>query len=541
MDEFEKQDEKKKLTSADFIFGEQAYQQKNDPYNLNTPFGTVEKQAFKKDHDALPNPWDNMGGDPFSGNTKKCPGCGANIFFDAESGAMICHSCGNVYDPTTMEMNGSLGIETPEQEYGIDDELDYEDQNKKEIVCNSCGSQIVTDANTAATICPFCGSPTLVTRRLTRQFRPDAIIPFSVTKEQAKKAYADHVNSVPHVPKSFTSSATIDKITGVYVPFWLVSADVKMDVGGWTHTVLDGSGFYDETKQETTHSHSLDVPIDGIVEFSLANVPFDGSKKISNRLMQACEPFDYSELVPYNASYLTGFLAEKYDCQPKDMYDYIKKRLDNYCHSIAETVKFEDCDAFTYNSSYTMINYKNYRVTYCLMPIWFLHLTYEDRNYQFAVNGQTGEVCGVVPSKMSWGFIWKGMSWIDGLKQSLSLKARGIIYALPSFILMLMYGVVRSGLQYGGARFSMTVLVIVLVAYLISLMLFIAVPPILQNHNRTKKQDPHNLDKAPEASFYLDTRRKISARKRITQGGEFGIRNPLGGAGNKFSSPFMGF
>jgi hypothetical protein len=30
-----------------------------------------------------------------------------------------------------MEMNGSLGIENPEQEYGVDDEIDYEDRGNQ--------------------------------------------------------------------------------------------------------------------------------------------------------------------------------------------------------------------------------------------------------------------------------------------------------------------------------------------------------------------------------------------------------------------------
>ena len=503
-------------------------------YDLNTPFGSLEKtnQPF------IPNKEGSIFdvgkadfGNPLSGNTKKCTGCGSNLYYDADSQSLICHMCGNIFDPATMEMNGSLGIENPEQEYGIDDELDYEDSRNVEIVCNSCGSQIVTDAHTSATICPFCGSPTLVSRKLTRQFRPDAIIPFSKTKEEAKKLYLEHISGVPHVPSSFKNGATIDKIAGVYVPFWLISADVDMDIGGWTHTVIDGSRYYDREKQERLHTHSLDVPVDGHVSFSLSNVPFDASKKISDRLMEACEPFDLDALVPYNASYLPGFLAEKYDAQPKDMYDRIKKRLDNYCHDIAENVQFEDTDAFTYNSSYTMISYKNYKVIYCLMPIWFLNINYNDTNYQFAVNGQTGEVCGLIPESRLWINVSNIAENLSNRISMMKASVKGTLYGLPPIMFGVCWGFLRTYRPNSGRTFA-NVFIFLMFLCLISVIAFFVLPPVIVASEKKReaklanKKNLHQLDKAPDVSFYYDTTKRLVVSKKLAKGGEFAIHNP---------------
>ena len=498
-----------------------------DSFNLNTPFGSLEpKNPFGDKGHA---PWDDGNKDPFSGNSKKCPGCGANLIFDVAIGSLICRTCGNLYNADTMEMNGSLGIDNPEQEYGINDEIDYQDQGNKEIVCNSCGSQIVTDANTAATICPFCGSPTLITRRLTRQFRPDALIPFSVTKDQAQKLFYDHVSSVPHVPRSVLHEVKIKKVTGIYVPFWLISADVTMDIAGWTHTVMDGSSYYDPLKQDEKHSHAIDIPVDGTVEFSLSNVPFDASKKISDRLMEACEPFDLSALVPYNASYLSGWLAEKYDAQPKDMYERIKERLDFYCHDIAEQVEFEDTDAFTYNSTYTGITYKNYRVIYCLLPVYFMSIEYDDRKYQYAVNGQTGEVCGIVPSSKFWDATRAFSEKMISLKQRASISFRSSLYAAPAVIFAIIYGLTRGNILPYRWTFAIVVILLALLGFFYFASL--ALPPMLlrweknwQDHYAAK--DPHSLDKRPDVSFYYDTSKKIKVSKKLSQGGENGINIP---------------
>jgi hypothetical protein len=510
-------------------------------YDLNTPFGSIEKT----DTPFVPNKEGSIFdvgktdfGNPLSGNTMKCTGCGSNLFYDADSQTLICHSCGNIFNPATMEMNGSLGIKNPEQEYGIDDELDYEDSRNVEIVCNSCGSQIVTDAHTAATMCPFCGSPTLVSRRLTRQFRPDAIIPFSKTKEEAKKLYIEHISGIPHVPAAFKSNATIEKIAGVYVPFWLVSADVSMEIGGWTHTIVDGSRYYDREKQERLHTHSLDVPVDGNISFSLSNVPFDASKKISDRLMEACEPFNLEELVPYNASYLPGFLAEKYDAQPKDMYDRIKKRLDNYCHDVAEKVKFEGTDAFTYNSAYTGITYKNYKVTYCLLPIWFLNISYNDTNYQFAVNGQTGEVCGVIPESRFWINISNFAENLTNRIAMLQSGVKGTLYGLPPIMFGVCLGFLRT-YRPGSGKTYLNVLIFLMFICFLSVIAFFVLPPVIVASERKRKEklankkNLHKLDKAPDVSFYYDTTKKLEVSKKLAKGGEYAISNPWATRENK--------
>ena len=42
-------------------------------------------------------------------------------------------------------------------------------------------------------------------------------------------------------------------------------------------------------------------------------IPADGSSKMDDAYMDAIEPFDYSGLVDFDAAYLSGYLADKYD------------------------------------------------------------------------------------------------------------------------------------------------------------------------------------------------------------------------------------
>ena len=51
--------------------------------------------------------------------------------------------------------------------------------------CSSCGAELVSDGNTMATQCAYCGSPNMIPRRFDGMLRPDYVIPFKKTKEDA--------------------------------------------------------------------------------------------------------------------------------------------------------------------------------------------------------------------------------------------------------------------------------------------------------------------------------------------------------------------
>ena len=100
----------------------------------------------------------------------KCPHCGGNLVYSVEEQLLVCSFCGNGI--TAEKLSLLSRINPPDQ-----GEAD-EDEDRQEITCNSCGAKIIADKNTSATFCAFCGSPSLVTQRLTKRFRPDYVIPF---------------------------------------------------------------------------------------------------------------------------------------------------------------------------------------------------------------------------------------------------------------------------------------------------------------------------------------------------------------------------
>ena len=330
----------------------------------------------------------------YSANSYKCPNCGSNLVYDVKQGGLVCGNCAGLFDPDTLETIGSFAIVNPERDYDGTIEISKEDEGRVEIVCNACGAEIVTDKNTSSTFCAFCGSPALVTRRLTREFKPDRIIPFKIDKEKAISLFEEHCSGISHLPKDFRSKKILSKMTGLYVPTWIISSEVEVKVvgsGRRGRTVddafLDDHGATSRDFQQTTY---------GKVNMRLKNVPFDGEIKIPNRLFAAAEPFDYSELVPFRSEYLQGFFAEKYDQQPLDMTDRIYNRLDGYALDVCKEVTF-DYDAFVPNSDASHTRYYNQNIIYALLPCWFLRIEYDGIQYSYIVNGQTGKVSGTAP------------------------------------------------------------------------------------------------------------------------------------------------
>ena len=524
----------------------------NDPENDMTKIITGEedsgiKKYFEPAVDRTPpapwlstNPWANQqkkddDGTPisvFSSNAKKCPTCGANLSFNPRAEGLSCTSCGSVFDPETLDMKWSMGIANPEQEYGIDDILADEDQQRIEIVCNSCGAQIVADKNVSSTICTFCGSPALITRRLTREFRPDNIIPFEIEKDKAVELFKQHCEGISHLPRDFTSARTLKKITGVYVPTWLISCTVKAKIIGRGHTdpeydrarelgraqgrkLMASSGLNGDAPVILNDADAFEVK--GTVSFKLNDVPFDGEKQIANRIMEAAEPFDYSRMVPFSGAYLQGYLAEKYDQQPKDMNDRIVRRFDRYTMQICEMCDF-GFKSFKVVEHDPAPVFKDFIIKYCLLPVYFLHYEYNGREYQYVINGQTGKVSGEFPYAKGWETMENAGRHARGKAISVNFELRKLLYALPGALGAFGYAMLRMGARNTRALRLLTFgvkdpILFLILGLLISAVLYFLISILPKMLERREKYDKsmysadssHDLASPPGAEAYFDT------------------------------------
>ena len=323
----------------------------------------------------------------------KCPCCGGAIAFDSTIQKMKCPYC-----DTEFEMDALKGYDAELQDEETDS-MEWETaaggewgegetDGLRTYVCKSCGGEIVGDANTAATSCPFCDNPIVMMGQFSGSLKPDLVIPFKLDKKAAKEGLMKHLTGKRLLPKIFKDQNHIDEIKGVYVPFWLFDTDVDAKVrykATKIRTWSDSDYNYTQTSYYMVHRG-------GSVGFEY--VPVDGSTKMADDLMESIEPFNCREAVDFQTAYLAGYLADKYDVTAEESIDRANERVKKSTEqAFAETVIGYDT-VVAENSS---IRLHNGKAKYALYPGWLLNTTWKGKKYLFAMNGQTGKFVGDLP------------------------------------------------------------------------------------------------------------------------------------------------
>ena len=346
----------------------------------------------------------------------KCPGCSAPLVFDSATQNMKCNSCQNEFDVTAVKQYNEA-IQAAEQAtsgWGTYNNSGWAAEEQHALsgsVCQSCGGELITDANTVATECPYCGNAAVIPQQVSNTLRPDYVIPFKLDKNAAKEALKGFYKKKYLLPNCFKDENRIDKITGTYVPYWLFSCGT-INFGTFDATRVQSwtSGNYQFTKTE----HYL-VTRNGNIDFEL--VPADGSEKMDDTFMEAIEPFHYDELTTFAVPYLSGYLADKYDVDAEALKPRVDDRIKKTIVSELQSTVHGYATVAPRNVN---MNITDGDIKYALFPVWILNTKYKDKKYTFMMNGQTGKLVGSLPVDRRKAAIWFG-SIFAGLGTVLSL------------------------------------------------------------------------------------------------------------------------
>ena len=356
----------------------------------------------------------------------QCPACTGPLHYSAKSGKLECDYCGSSFDVAEIEaLYARKEAEAAAATQAADAKAEAAQAAKDEAAeaaaasggwdtsdlsrdwgaeadglrvysCPSCGAELICDQSTAATACPYCGNPAIVPGQFSGALRPDYILPFRLSKDDAVQALRAHYKGKPFLPRSFTSANHIEQIQGVYVPFWLFDGGAEGAASyRASNTNVFETGDYEIT--ETRHYHVVRA---GSLAFE--KIPVDASSKMPDDHMDSIEPFDYAQLRPFSTAYLPGYLADKYDVTIDDSRD----RADTRCReTLAQALR----DTVTgYGACVTEredIALRRGKVHYALLPVWMLSTKWHGQDFLFAMNGQTGKLVGDLPTDRGrfWG------------------------------------------------------------------------------------------------------------------------------------------
>jgi len=351
----------------------------------------------------------------------QCPACTGPLHYSESLGKLKCDYCGTEYEVAEIE---AMYAKKEEKSVEVQKKAEKETEQKKQqqakaaeegwdtsdisdnwgkdaagmksYNCPSCGAELICDETTAATSCPYCGNPTVVPGQFSGALKPEFVLPFKMTKDDAVRALRAHYRGKPFLPRSFTAGNHIEEIQGVYVPFWLFDGGAEGEVD----YKAANSRTYKDDDYEVTETDHYDVHRGGSIAFE--KIPVDASSKMPDDHMDSIEPFDYTQMQPFSTAYLPGYLADKYDVTVDDS----RARADRRSRETLENALRETVTGYgTCVTDRTDIRLHRGKVHYALLPVWMLSTKWNGESFLFAMNGQTGKLVGDLPTDRGryWG------------------------------------------------------------------------------------------------------------------------------------------
>lgn len=322
--------------------------------------------------------------------TYKCPNCDGELVFDPGKQKFSCEYCDSLFDLEELEHQGNQKEAAPEpqpqkREADPDDEFYH---HAVEYVCPSCGAEVVVDDTMAATACYYCHNPVVLSGRLSGTYRPQRVVPFSITKERVEQEFLTWCRKKRFMKKDFFSLSQREKLVGVYLPFWLIdcTTDARMRAKGRKVRV------WRTGNMEYTETEEYELIREGEIDFT--ELPLAALDRKEVELTKGIAPYDLGKAVDFSMAYLSGFQAQKRNLERDQLEPAAKDQLNGYSRML-----LSDTISGYSGVSVQELNNRMMREdwSYTLLPVWALTYQYKGKDYYFAMNGQTGKVCGEVP------------------------------------------------------------------------------------------------------------------------------------------------
>jgi len=332
-----------------------------------------------------------------------CAACGAQAEWNPAQQRLVCPFCGTAapyaVDPATgaiQELDLVRALrELPEHERG------WATQTRS-VQCQSCRAVTVFAAARVGQNCEFCGSPALVDyEEIKAPIRPQSLLPFKVSEAQVREQIRSWYGSKWLAPSALKRRAMVDRVHGLYVPYWTFDAQVhcpwQAEAGHYYYTT---ETYRDSQGQRRTRQvrHVRWEPAAGVIDHFFDDEPVPATHGVHLHLLRQVEPFPTAELVPYDTAFLSGFAVEHYQVVLFDAAGQSEKQmraqLERMC---AAAVPGDTHRHLRIDPQYSGRTFKH-----LLVPVWLLAYVYGTKPYQVVVNGSTGKIAGEYPKS-----VWK--------------------------------------------------------------------------------------------------------------------------------------
>ncbi len=343
----------------------------------------------------------------------KCPKCGAtDISLNSKTGKLRCNFCRHQFEPEkleTMEKDISklegevLGSGATDIIADVKDILTFK--------CSSCGAEVVIDTSSQASArCHWCRNTLSVNQQIPNGAIPDTVLPFKVSKADAKKEIETFVGKRKfYAHPEFRKEFTTDNIMGVYLPYMIVDANTHISLTGqgehevnrYTEKIDDRTiTYYDADLYDV--ERDFDLTIEGLTIESSKDKLDTNSSNRTNNIINSIMPFDTENCVKWDANYIKGYTSEKRDTNVDDLKGIVEAQSKDIARFAANET-LEDYDrGVRWDNENLKLKGQQWKAAY--LPIWLYSYQEEKKDkkllHYVAVNARTKKTMGSVPIHM---------------------------------------------------------------------------------------------------------------------------------------------
>jgi hypothetical protein len=330
-----------------------------------------------------------------------CAACGAQAEWHPAKQSLVCSYCGTVAPFTVNAAGAVVELDLVSALRELPDESRGWQIETRSVQCQSCRAVTVFEGSRVGQQCDFCGSPKLAPyEELRAPIRPQSLLPFTVpasaVREQIRRWYAGRW----FAPNALRQRALVDRVQGVYIPYWTFDAHVvcpwTAETGEYYYTTesyRDNQG----RRQTRRVRHVRWRPAAGEVRHFFDDEPVPGTHGIAAHLLRQIEPFPTSALVPYATAYLSGFVVEHYQVVLFEAARRSQEQMERKLYAMCAAQVPGD----THRNLVIRPVYAGRTFKHVLVPVWLLTYVFRRRPWQVVVNGYTGTMAGDYP-KSPW-------------------------------------------------------------------------------------------------------------------------------------------
>jgi DNA-directed RNA polymerase subunit RPC12/RpoP len=327
-----------------------------------------------------------------------CTNCGADLKYKPGTLHLNCEYCGTVNEIPQIEFE----IEELDFEKYLSEKSDKEEQlSEIYIKCDTCGASSTFEPSITAAKCPYCTSPLILEHaKEEKVIQPKSLLPFKLDKNGAKNEFKKWVKKLWFAPNDLKKATlNFDQFKGIYIPYWTFDTDTNSQYIGQRGDYYYVTQSYTTTENGKTVTKTRQVRktrwrmVSGQVHRFFDDILTVATKSLPEKYIYKLEPWDLENLVPFDKSYLSGFISEKYQIELGEGFEIAKDIAEQEIRQLVRMdIGGDEQRITTLNTQYKDITFKH-----LLLPVYVSAYKFKNKVYQFLVNGRTGEVQGQRP------------------------------------------------------------------------------------------------------------------------------------------------